>query len=347
MSNMFNLKLITISPVHIGCQETLSPYSDYIYKDEKIHIIDEDKLIEFFKSSTNIDNIIDEYMGTIKGQASSSITKRHNLEDFFEKYGLKLEDFTAHSIPCNAVIKQSIDRMTNTSGRPYIPGSTIKGAIRTSLLYHHTLEEGLSEDRIFGKFDKDVLKNLLISDTNPGTIDDLVVLKTVRYNLSKKKADIPVIYESVKKGTEFKFNIKTKEVEDKRFNYLNSDSIATLFEKINKFSKATVERDLRVLESNSTPEINEIVSFYHQLKKEINIAESNNNTAIFRIGRGKTYFDNTIGIGLSDNELKQIIKRMGIGKRKTNPNFFPKTRTAVGDNDIYSQVLGWVKISLD
>ncbi len=42
MNNLFKFKLTTLSPpVHIGCNDNMSPYSDYIYKEGKAHFIDE------------------------------------------------------------------------------------------------------------------------------------------------------------------------------------------------------------------------------------------------------------------------------------------------------------------
>lgn len=351
MSNVFKIKLTTISPVHIGCQYNISPYSDYIYKEGKIYFIDENKLINFFRSSENMDKLMEEYLDIIKAQASSNIEDKHNLEDFFDKYGLELKEFSICSLPTNGRITQNINKTVNTSGRPYIPGSSLKGAIRTCLLYHHIKPQdnnitSTSEGNIFGRYGNDILKNLLISDTNTTTIDDLIILRTARYNLAKKSEDAPAIFESINKGVDLEFKIKTKPVLDKKFDYFESDNISEIFSIINKFYRDTIDRELKILQENNHPMITKIVSFYHELKKEINLAEDKDSTAIMRIGAGKTFFENTIGLALEKSELEQIIARLGREQRKTNKNFFPKTRTTVGYGGNLDQVLGWVKISL-
>src|SRR5699024_2306444 len=103
--------------------------------------INENKLMKYFRDSDDIDKIMNDYIKTIKVQAGSNMQDRYNLENFFEKYGLELENFTSHSLDANAKITQNINRTINSSGRPYVPGSSLKGAIRTCIIYHHVVEK--------------------------------------------------------------------------------------------------------------------------------------------------------------------------------------------------------------
>src|SRR5690606_37124384 len=98
MNNSYEFKLTTLSPVHIGCKENISPYSDYIYKEGKVHFIDENKLIQFLKSRDDMDGVMDDYIDIIQVQAYSNLQDRHNLENFFQKYGLEIENFISHSL---------------------------------------------------------------------------------------------------------------------------------------------------------------------------------------------------------------------------------------------------------
>lgn len=344
VDNIFKLKLTTLSPIHIGCQDTLSPYMDFIYEDRKVYLIDERKLMRFFKEQEDLDTILDQYLEIIGQQAGSNISGKSNLRDFFGRYGLNIEDFASTKLQANGSIAQVIQKTIHTSGRPYIPGSTLKGAIRTCLLYYHNKKNSISEREIFGCFGEDVLKNLSISDTNPIGKEDLVVLRAARYNLAKNSEDVPVVYESIQKNVEFTFSLKTQPTADNRFNYLNINNPKHIFKIINEFYKDSIYRELEVLERNSCPMISEIVSFYHELKKRIDTVSSDNRAAIIRLGGGKTFFDNTISYRLPREDLKKIILDLSRGKIKTDANFFPKTRTFVGYGGVFDQVLGWAII---
>lgn len=344
MYSLFNLRLTTISPVYIGDQSSISPYSDYICKEDKIHYIDEDKLKTLFMSSGNIDELLDEYIEAIKVKAFSDFQNKYNLEMFFERHGLDIEEYTSYILPINTRVNKSIETTIKTSGRPYIPGSSIKGAIRTTLLYHHNSGYSEAEIKDFNVKSRLELSNLLISDTNPISMEDLIVLRTGRYNLAIGIENRETIYESINKDTNFEFTIKTIDTTTEGFEYLNGNSLEGLFSIINSFYQEAIQRELEVLKKHTNPQIQKILDFYHYLNDEINKAMINKDFVIMRIGAGKTFFESSIGMGLEKEDLDTIIKRAKIGKAFTDKNFFPKTRTFVGNDGSFDQVLGWIKI---
>jgi len=344
MYNLFDLKLTTISPVHIGSQSSISPYSDYVCKDNKIYYIDEDKLKSLFISSGNMDELLDEYIDAITVQSFSDFQNKYNIEMFLERYNLDIEEFSSYILDTNTRVNKSIESTVKTSGRPYIPGSTLKGAIRTTLLFNHNRGFSKGEIYVFDINTRMELSNLLISDTNPLSMEDLIVLRTGRYNLAEDIEDRDTIYESINKSTDFEFKIKIKNTTDEEFGYLNDDNLEGLFSIINKFYQEAIQREIDVLEKNISPQIQKILDFYYYLNNEIKDAIANKDAAILRIGGGKTYFEGSIGLGLEKEDLKSVIEKASFGKKITDKNFFPKTRTFVGKKDMYDQVLGWIKI---
>lgn len=353
MNNSYEFKLTTLSPVHIGCKENISPYSDYIYNEGKVYFIDENKLIQFLKSRDDMDEVMDDYIDIIQVQAYSNLQDRHNLENFFQKYGLEMENFISHSLDTNGKITQTINRTINSSGRFYIPGSSIKGAIRTCLLFHHIKEERINPigrspyigQDVFGSFVNDMFKYLLVSDTNTIANTECEVLKTGRYNLKKKSLDVPVVVEAIKPNTSFDFSINLKRKFESKFRYINN--IDDLLVIINEFYMENISREIKVLKENIVPQTNPIITFYQELNKEIVALKENKTGSLLRIGGGKTFYENSILLALDKAKRDKIITgKNSREKIKRDKNFFPKTRTMTIDNGQYKQVLGWIKIEL-
>ena len=317
--------------------------------------IDENKLMDFFKGRRDMDEIIDDYMEVIRFQASSNLESRYNVEDFFQKYGLEVGDFVSYTLDTNGEVSQVINRTINSCGRPYIPGSSLKGAIRTCLLYYHMKEEDVNfrggspyiGGDVFGNFANDILKYLSISDTNTVRNTECEILRIGRYNLKKESLDVPVVVEAINPNTHFNFSINLKGKMESRFKYLNKDNIGDLLVIINQFYIENIAREIKALEGSKNSAINPIINFYQELDKESKNLMEKKTGAILRIGGGKTFFDNTILLALDEDSRNKIITA-GNSKRKCkrDKNFFPKTRSVTVDNGQYKQVLGWLKIEL-
>ncbi len=146
------IKLTTLSPVCIGNGGKLSPTSDYIYdwKSKQIHYINKDVVAE---ALANNDDLMDEYVNGILYGMDNNRTL-FNLKDFLEKK-LKLipEEYIAYSVKANIKSTKELNTIIkNADGSPYIPGSTIKGALKNALVY-----DFLSRDK---KLLKDFIKKI-------------------------------------------------------------------------------------------------------------------------------------------------------------------------------------------
>ncbi|AZR72425.1 type III-A CRISPR-associated RAMP protein Csm5 [Anoxybacter fermentans] len=361
-----NLVLEILTPMHIGNGDVLSPYSDYIYKDGQIYYINHQKLEDFIFKLDNASSLIDKFVDIIKKQASGNQSSKYKLENFFEANNLDIKEFTDKIVDCNTDIKnKQILKCIYTGSRPYIPGSTLKGAIRTSLIYgylkrnSYNLNEIISiwkqnkysyiGQDIFGKFSRDIMKFLQVSDTEPFSDTDIEIIETYRVDIESGKTKNPVVFECLKRNLSTKFSMTSKgkknyhHLEDD-FDYLYEQNEAVIFDYINDFFEDAIKREISELKSKykgkgENPFLN-IISFYEQLLNEIMEFKQNKNGAVLRIGAGKTFFENTINNIFSKNEFEEIKK---IKKIKNN-NPFPKTRTVVVDCEIIKNSLGWIKI---
>ncbi|MCD6474474.1 MAG: type III-A CRISPR-associated RAMP protein Csm5 [Thermoplasmata archaeon] len=118
-------KIETLSPIHIGSGEKISPM-EYVM-DNKFNRIDMDEL--FRDKEFNVNGFIEDtrlnsfYLGDKYG----NIAKRHVM------YSLDISKDALDHIMSK---KSEILEFIKTGGKPYIPGSSIKGAIRTAIMWY-------------------------------------------------------------------------------------------------------------------------------------------------------------------------------------------------------------------
>lgn len=236
------LKLHVISPTHIGCDEIYEPSGFKI--DEKRHKLIEFDKIKFYESLSEIDkrtllNIC------LKSDISSFI----QLINFIQNKNVSgkevdiahsvLENFNRVTNPLNLPpqqFKQELNKLEikKTASNPYnhqayIPGSSIKGALRTGYLNFLSEEKNIPIDHKdakqlekellnFTSFDSDPFGLIKISDFIPeGKINTKII-----YALNKKKDNttrargIPVLLEIIQEGSSFNGTIDFHDIKLKK-----------------------------------------------------------------------------------------------------------------------------------
>lgn len=139
------VKITLLTPLHIGSGESLSPYSDYVLDEQRnVCLLDNDKLGSLMYEQQQINHYIKDVLAT-QTENKENVLKQfiqHDLKGNMAQLmnGQVLE---GHGIE-NPIL---IDRCITTDGEAYLPGSSIKGAIRTALL-HHWLCSGSYESKV-------------------------------------------------------------------------------------------------------------------------------------------------------------------------------------------------------
>ena len=186
-------QLQTLTPVHIGSGETLN-FMDGCYANGRWYRIDLDKVLAH--PSTDLNAL-----------TSEMAQRGFRWERYLRQHGSGLSELSAYSLLCpqspeEVEIREAIKTVHN---HPYIPGSTLKGAIRTALLgeilnensdiYSETLNqlENLIdqgprgnprreqparqiENLTFGRDpNRDIFRALQVSDTMPLDSDSLEI----------------------------------------------------------------------------------------------------------------------------------------------------------------------------
>ncbi|MEM6699457.1 MAG: type III-A CRISPR-associated RAMP protein Csm5, partial [Bacteroidota bacterium] len=171
MSTSNNIKphkiaIETITPVAIGNNETLSPYTDFVFdgQDDLIHVVDKAKIanriFEIDEKNGGTSNLMDEYVAKLR-DAFDNNRSTFDLKNFLEKHSqleLSVADYKKKSIAhigLSPKDRQEINCMVNDNDHPFIPGSSTKGAIKTALLYDW-LSNTSSGKYEFGRLMKEV-----------------------------------------------------------------------------------------------------------------------------------------------------------------------------------------------
>ncbi|MDV3103747.1 type III-A CRISPR-associated RAMP protein Csm5 [Thermococcus waiotapuensis] len=124
------MRLEVLSPLHIGNGNRLTPVDIYPSED-RVYVLDVEKL---FNDLQKLGVDIEEILTLLKSPPG----EHYVWKGYIEEYSLNPSDYALYSLPVfgePGKTSMQINEFIKSSGRPYIPGSSIKGAIRTAVFY--------------------------------------------------------------------------------------------------------------------------------------------------------------------------------------------------------------------
>ena len=301
---------------------------------------------------------------------STYIVPQSVLMDYLRKYPEDLQKFNdpnfkpldllikipknnvhRYNVPCRAQDLHEFER--DGFARPYIPGSSIKGALRT-LLFEDKLSEKNEEEvavllsqvkgsksgqgadgsltnAVFGnKPNHTSMRILSVSDAQFRK-DDIELAHIKILNLSNeqgtrwawKKAgqnDMEIFAETLAMGTQGKFTLRIDKFlfeNDKANQELGFAPISQkqLFEKINHYSAKTIERELKYFERLNDAKLNELLDDLDAILGMIPEQGTPKETTecVFRLGWGSGWKSMT-GDWMNDADLKAMRDKFKLGK---------------------------------
>ena len=386
MKSQYRIKLTTLTPVCIGDGNKINSITDCIYDINRVYYLNKQKIAERLAGD---DEMMDRYMSGIVSNMNNNRTE-FDLKYFLEKVlRLSQYDYTLYSIERKS--KTNTSRSPYISGgkpqkqrkieintiiknpdiNPYIPGSTLKGAIKTAFLYdwlldknnewckkylqnmnNEKIEEALKEE-LEAEFDS---YQLGVHDSSMFDFEKKCkIIENKRLSIKTLKTEIPQSWECILEDKTCETQIWDVRKGDKTYSW---EDICRV---VNGYTIKQNDREKQLLEEasengNIKYEDEDIkyhlIEFYEDMKAEI----KNNPECLFmRIGSGKGYFYNSVALALYDADdsrdkrnFKQLLEKSDYdkkGKKKSNlnPDEFPITRAIeLSDN----QPLGWVKLEL-
>lgn len=357
------IKIQAITPVHIGSGEVLQENFDYIkIKDENGSYIAplNQKAIGTILFEKGID--ISRWVAILQGKDDINDFLKKNLHDVREdKYSQRYIYLPENQ----GVLARELREQIHTGmGLPYIPGSSIKGAIRTVVLSEILLNNKRYEDKpekLLESKDNNNKNNLMqylqVSDAifSEGSTDALnMVNLNIRNNNSFYDESKEQLVEAI-----------TKEDDGKSFMYIKiSDtelfpvaSIKTLFSVINKHTKRILQNDIDFwydykFDDNSGI-VDEYINAVGDIRKEINGVKDN--SCILRLGYANGWKFIT-GDWAEDNttyeEWNEVVTKSRPGNNRYLEYPFPKSRriNVLLDNSGHIekvQLLGFVKLTIE
>ncbi len=377
MENRSNkLTIETITPVSVGTGEVWSPVTDFFVSGKYLYRIDNEKFQKLLVEKNKIKFFIDYVSKSVNESHTGTNT---DLKGFIENVlksppkALIREKIT---FPNADRGKTEVSHCFTSNKRPVIPGSTLKGAIKTALFYDwlRKSDEGKEvlqkmnnvlltsgKQNLFDKQynyaksqfldkkdenEKPVFSDLSIGDTELFPVESLAIYKTERIHLvNSQNRNTPQVKMCIEKG--FSSNLSFK---SKRWPYN-----ASFIKKMNNFAYNAILTEKEILDDEfvriEDSLSNKLYDFYNELLDMIEQGEKSDRPEFYmRVGSGKSYFDNTMAMAIYETNkeaFKALRELYELGKAP-NKHFrlkepFPITRTIISGLKL---PLGWVKFSL-
>ena len=365
------VKCKTISPLFIGCGEEYSQL-DYFIENDTAHIIDLEKAISELNDLKKVDEIS-------RLIISNTTNNRLNLnaKDILESIGLNAEDYVVKKIKCEikSDSKTRVKRFIHQNNNYYVPGSSIKGAIRTAYIFNYfdrnftELIKILKDVKISDKgkevvnraisknIHDDFFKYLLISDSD--FVDgDFRFITTKRWKFANRRLGVKVDAEVMMDKNEFEVDIKINDefFEKMKIKLNKPNNDIEKFEKLkdlcNEFSKTVVEFELK----RNNPV--HVEKFYEKLLADIRKGD----VLYLNLGFGGGFLSKTVYPLLwkhdKENRMFKEIKRVFLYLAGRNTKLknawyransyldFPTTKTFYVKDKSVIAPLGWIKMEL-
>lgn len=237
----YKITLTTIGPVFIGSGRTISKKEYVILKNNEVGILDIEKLYQQLKKK-NLDTEFENYLLGNTRPNMSFWLRQQNLTNEEMKQCINYTISYAEKGKQNFEIKEFIK---DAYQMPYIPGSSLKGMLRTILLSSDilqnkekyqskakslksdvfnstrevTLDRNIKEietlryntlkrnEKQITNSVNDIMSGFIVSDSEPLQISDLVLCRKVEQHASGKVTPFILLRECIKPETKITFNL--------------------------------------------------------------------------------------------------------------------------------------------
>lgn len=317
MEKSKKIKIKTLTPIHIGSGETLSPL-DFFIDSGKFYRIDINGLFndkDFFQRKEVFIKAISKGERFITRILDKNLLNKHIL----------------YSIPVNKLVESRNPIETKTfiksAGRVFIPGSSFKGSILSAIIWKNAREKkikdiskclqddtisDISESPLQSKFSKWIE----VRDSDFKKPEESLELVPVYIEGTKGGKHIPTFCEVIKKGIEFEMEIKKGKCKMQ---------IEEILRAMNDFYKKVYEKEKKFPLKQIFPEIPK-------------------NGYLTKIGMGASVFSTSYLILAEDLGIKNYeVPRPKIGGRQIPPlkvGMSPTTKKLISGNI----PLGWVEV---
>ncbi|MFJ6942692.1 MAG: type III-A CRISPR-associated RAMP protein Csm5 [Limosilactobacillus mucosae] len=203
----YRLRLIAMAPVHIGSGETYTA-KNYIYENENYYFPNMGKMYLKLRQYPGVVEAFEKFL-------VNPSRRSNRLVDFLHQYKIMDRDFGGYKIPETGYESAKRGHLNEIHafvkdgyGNAYIPGSSLKGALRTILV-----NERFGNDNIAWGGVDDIFNEIRVSDSEPISVDKLRIVQ--KWDLNRKKFEpkgLPLFREAIRPQTKIDFTITTTTV---------------------------------------------------------------------------------------------------------------------------------------
>ncbi|TZE81600.1 type III-A CRISPR-associated RAMP protein Csm5 [Calorimonas adulescens] len=350
---IYNIKLTTLSPVHIGGSNEEITSSGYFYNNGNLYIIDLYKLAY----RLNELGLWEKYSEAGTPSISDFLNKNRNrldanIIDFVKSISRRVLPSYYRNFSEGNVIKENIIDMLEN--RPFIPGSSLKGALRTAILNtmwgyddnrlklnngfdvnnSSNFMQNILRTSVYGyspSANTDIFKAVKVSDlfSNDENISAIyrvdTVNKTSTGRYSREIVGYEIYRECIKPNVTFAGTLIIDEYTAKK---LNVRGIADV--------KGTIEKSQSFFKDNLIKEEER----FHGVSNYFN--EIKTGGANFRLGFGCGIENNTVIELLNDDNRMKVANTF---KKLKNKGLFPVSKRIIMDGGKY-WTMGWCKLEI-
>lgn len=375
------IHLETVTPVAVGDGGTLSPSADYTLdpKNKQCALLLDHKKFETWLAQNPA--TLTDYLNEVKENAGK---KRNTfLFQFLSKYHNPKEAksyFNAERTIVGNANTVELKTCIKDASRPFIPGSTLKGAFKSVWLHNwlkanpykideiiQFIDRARDEREAQKKIDEIIAECLDDRPTNEKRMQFSVLqisdayyaesinwYHTKRFKLLKDdKTVVPLFLEAIAPSADGSFSILVESNKLVQSNHrwiksLESDSLVPFFTQVNQYALDNIAHEMGMTQSG------ELWDYKQLLRKlKTDITESENQSAWLPVGFGKSNFYQSIGLFIRRRDksaFEKYIKLFKMGKSpkrekgETDQKELPLTRNLTIEGHL---ALGWIKMSGD
>ncbi|GAB4533096.1 MAG: hypothetical protein Fur0018_22150 [Anaerolineales bacterium] len=360
----YKLTLQTLTPIHVGVNEELRLGFDFVIYNGKTWRLDEDAILEAKWEQMRLDQ-----PGTSRYPLPGEVlTEADYKNDALFRYVLRgVPRSHKADARLQAFIKDHQDR-------PYIPGSSLKGVLRTALAWQgwgEIIKQPIDrrdignrrswagqplERKLFGKNPNyDLLRALQVSDLHGGLNPGEALAVVNAQVLTRGDLQSPIELEALLPNRTLTGSIT---IEDYLFSSQAERELhfgarrrwlEELMPRVQAHSQARISKLLGWF--NSVPDADRVANFYQQLH-DLNLAE---NQALVQIGWGGGWDGKTFWTHLQANEplFEKLMRDFRLQHRRsrnappTKAKDFPVSRRVVVSKDRIAAPFGWAVLTLE
>ncbi len=361
---IYSVRISLISPLHIGTGKILLRDYDFKTVGPRTWVLNQDAILAdaYDRSGAKPD-------WNLLALPPGQLVQDTELYDG--------SPFVRYALEGSITVDRVREQIKDVYGQCYLPGSSLKGALRTALMSHairsghfqpnlDALGDGREwaglpwERTVFGPDpNRDLLRALIVSDSNPlPTSPSPLMLLNAQVFTKDGRPGSPIVVEAIKPDTVFHTTLRIDE-------YLLSDAaralrfsdrrqwLMDLAQIANAISRARIEQEMRWYQGN--PVFQNVLSLYNQLAQ----FRPRANVFILQIGWGAGWTAKSVGVWLPKAAQDTLRQRYKLGRppragRDWQPNLtqpFPRSRRLrarrTQNQAVPDRPLGWVLVELE